>query len=65
MINNARAESDAASGRAADGKAVLPSTERAEDDGYKRASIPLSDRGASPYDDFDGIKRRDTERGSI
>ncbi|KAK8113672.1 uncharacterized protein PG998_001838 [Apiospora kogelbergensis] len=71
MINNARAESDAMSGRGGDGK-VLPSTERADyDHGAKRNSVPLSDGEASNFDDveLDGMTRRrgssHFKRGSI
>lgn len=70
MINNARAESDAMSGRSSDGK-VLPSTERNEyDHDAKRDSVPLSDGEASNYDDvdMDGMHRRTSshlKRGSI
>lgn len=70
MINNARAESDAMSGRSGDGK-VLPSTERNEyDHDAKRDSVPLSDGEASNYDDvdMDGMHRRTSshlKRGSI
>ncbi|KAK8082503.1 hypothetical protein PG996_001284 [Apiospora saccharicola] len=71
MINNARAESDAMSGRGGDGK-VLPSTERADyDHSAKRNSVPLSEGEASNFDDveLDGMTRRrgssHFKRGSI
>lgn len=71
MINNARAESDAMSGRGGDGK-VLPSTERADyDRNAKRNSVPLSEGEASNFDDveLDGMTRRrgssHFKRGSI
>ncbi|KAI0128436.1 homeobox domain-containing protein [Xylariales sp. AK1849] len=70
MINNARAESDAMTGRGGDGK-VLPSTERSEyERDMKRPSVSLSDGEASNFDDvdMDTITRRrssNMERGSV
>lgn len=66
MINNARVESDAtSSGRTPDGK-VPPSTEIGDHERREEEGASLSERGGSPSDDdFDGSKRRDTERGSI
>lgn len=65
MINNARAESDATSGRGAGGK-VLPSTERSEYDDGKQDS-PISD-GDGFEDDLEAMKHhRDVnmKRGSV
>ncbi|KAG7106070.1 Homeobox protein PKNOX1 like [Verticillium longisporum] len=67
MINNARAESDATSGRAGTepGK-ILPSTERGEGG---RASVPLSDGEASHYEeDLETLQQRHVahiKRGSV
>lgn len=70
MISNARAETDAMSGRGGDSK-VLPSTERIDyDNDGKRASVPLSDGDGSAFDDvdMDTLNRQRTshiKRGSI
>ena len=72
MINNARVETDAMSGRGGDSK-VMASTERGVSDydrDSKRGSVPLSDGEASNYDDTDleALKRRRaaaTGRGSV
>ncbi|ORY69852.1 homeobox domain-containing protein [Pseudomassariella vexata] len=73
MINNARAESDAMTGRG-DSAKVLPSTERLDyeqhHDNKRRDSVPLSDGDASHYDevDIDALSRRrasNMKRGSI
>lgn len=69
MINNARAESGAMTGRNGDSK-VLPSTESATyDQEGKRASVPLSDGEGSNFDDVDmdalSRQRAAMKRGSI
>jgi hypothetical protein len=69
MINNARAEADAMTGRGNDGK-VIPSTERGEYDDGKRDSS-LSDGEGSPFDDEMGTLKHQhgpadhRKRGSI
>ncbi|KAI5868089.1 hypothetical protein GGS23DRAFT_602014 [Durotheca rogersii] len=66
LINNARAESDAMTGRSSDGN-LLPSTERLD---YDADAKPLSEgEGASPHDfGIEAMKRRRVakiSRGSI
>ena len=67
MINNARVESDAMSGRGADGK-VLPSTERPDLRG-KREGLALSDGEGGNYDeDIESLKQHrepTITRGSV
>lgn len=67
MISNARVESDAISGRTADGK-ILPSTERVDLHG-KREGLTLSDGEGGAYDDeLESLKRHRApalNRGSV
>lgn len=64
MINNARAESDAMSGRGADGKA-LPTTERLDYDMEGKGATPLSDGGDSAFDEDVEQRRSSMKRGSV
>lgn len=64
MINNARAESDAMSGRGADGKA-LPTTERLDYDMEGKGATPLSDGGDSAFDEDLERRRSSLKRGSV
>jgi hypothetical protein len=67
MISNARVESDAISGRGADGK-ILPTTERV-DLHAKREGLTLSDGEGGVYDDeLESLKRHRgpaINRGSV
>ena len=67
MISNARVESDAISGRGADGK-ILPTTERV-DMHAKREGLTLSDGEGPVYDDeLESMKRHRgpaINRGSV
>lgn len=64
MINNARAESDAMSGRGADGKPI-PSTERLDYDLEGKGATPLSDGGDSAFDEDLERRRSSMKRGSV